>query len=223
MRVAPEALHLDILPAATRRAFIACTRLGMFRASRWYLAGGTSLALHVGHRQSVDLDFFTPQKRFRTRALEEKLRATGRWRTTMARGGTLYGVFQNARVSFIAYPFFRPSRRSVSCGSVRMLIPEDIAAMKIVAISQRGRKRDFVDLYWYCMNRESLNDVVRRALRQYPDQRQNVPHFLKSLTYFDDAEKDPMPPLLFKTSWNEIKRYFSREVPRVARELLGLR
>jgi predicted nucleotidyltransferase component of viral defense system len=70
-------------------------------------------------------------------------------------------------MSFIVYPFFQPSLARLRCGNIRILLPKDIVAMKIVAISQRGRKRDFVDLYWHCLNRESLGDVVRRALRQY--------------------------------------------------------
>lgn len=222
-RVAPEQLHLDILPSSTRRAFLACTHLEILRASRWYLAGGTALALHVGHRQSVDLDFFTPQRRFRVGAFEEKLLETGQWRTTLRRAGTLYGVFMNARVSFIAYPFFAPSSQHWQCGAVRLLIPEDIAAMKIVAISQRGKRRDFFDLYWCCKYRESLAEIIPRALKQYPGQEHNLPHILKSLTYFADAESDPMPLITFQASWRDVKQFFEREVPKVARTLLGLR
>lgn len=95
--------------------------------------------------------------------------------------------------------------------------------MKIVAISQRGRKRDFVDLYWYCLNREPLADIIRRAARQYPGQEHNLPHIIKSLVYFADAERDPMPRLFFKADWRTIKTYFQREAPKVAREFLGLK
>lgn len=221
--VRPGDLRLDVLPRATRRAFLYLTEHPLLPARQWYLAGGTALGLQVGHRQSVDLDFFTPRVSFRERLLERRLLATRQWGTSLQESGTIYGVFRGAKMSLIAYPFFRPSRDVVRCGHLRLLTPSDIAAMKIIAISQRGRKRDFVDLYWYCTNREPLDAVIRRALTQYPNQDHNVPHFLKSLTYFDDAERDPLPLLNFKASWKEIRQYFERDVPRVARDLLGLR
>lgn len=212
-------LFLDRLPGTTRRAFLYFIEHHLLPPS-WYLAGGTALSLQIGHRQSQDLDFFTTQARFNEIALERRLFATGEWATTLKEEGTLYGTLMSAKVSFIAYPFFHPRASMLRLGHVQILNPQDIAVMKIVAISQRGRKRDFVDLYWYCQNRESLRSVLLRVTKQYPGQEQNMHHFLKSLIYFKDAESDPMPRLLFKTSWRMIKNYFEREVPRITRELL---
>ena len=101
-----------------------------------------------------------------------------------------------------------------------MLLPEDIAAMMIEAISQRGKKRDFVDLYWYGVHCEPLDEVILRSMNRYVKQEHNMPHIIKSLTYFKDAEKDPMPKLFFKADWQMIKNYFLREVPRITRKLL---
>lgn len=218
-RCDPHILYLDRLPTATSRAFLRCVELPLLARGRWYLAGGTALALQVGHRQSVDLDFFTPNLRVRELEPERDLVATGAWRTTYQERGTLYGVFAGAKVSFIVYPFFRPSPKRLHCGHVRILTPEDISAMKIIAISQRGRKRDFVDLYWHCTNREPLGDVFSRALRQYP-QEHNVPHLIKSLAYFTDAESDPMPRCFFSVKWKDIQEYFRREARVLAQRLL---
>lgn len=118
--------------------------------------------------------------------------------------------------------FFQPSAPRQMCGKVHLLRPADIAVMKIIAISQRGRKRDFVDLYWYGNNREPLSDVISRVPKQYPEQKHNMVHFLKSLTYFDDAEADPMPTLFFDVSWPSIKKFFRHEVPKVAKQLLEI-
>lgn len=216
----PARLRLEVLPMATRRAFLYCTKMPLFTKSGWYLAGGTALALQVGHRRSVDLDFFTTQRRFQIIAFERELLATNNWKSTLKRRGTLYGELMGAKMSFIAYPFFRPSVQEIRCGTIRMLTPEDIAAMKIVAISQRGRKRDFVDLFWYVHNREPLPEVLQRAVLQYPGQEHNLTHILKSLTYFTDAENDPMPAVYFKVNWRTVKSYFAREVPKVAKEFL---
>ena len=106
------------------------------------------MALQVGHRQSVDLDFFTEKPEFDETGLERELLKTGQWETTYRQKGTLYGKLLNAKVSFIAYPFFTASKIMLKYGFLNILLPQDIAAMKIVAISQRGRKRDFVDLYY---------------------------------------------------------------------------
>ncbi len=222
IKISPSDLHLDILPLATRRAFLRCAEISFFAHSKWYLAGGTALGLQVAHRQSVDLDFFTTEGSLRMASLERQMRNHGDWTTNFGDAGTLYGKFMGAKISFIAYPFFRPSKEVARCGTVTMLKPQDIAAMKIIAVSQRGRKRDFIDLYWYCVNREPLEDVVRRALRQYPDKKHNVPHILKSLTYFEDAEGDPMPQTFFDADWRKIKSYFEREVTKAAKNILGV-
>ena len=218
-----ENLYLDRLPPQTRKAFLYCSkRFNFLQKSKWYLAGGTALALQVGHRQSVDLDFFLPEAKFEETVLERFLTATGVWSTSFRQEGTIYGILSGAKISFIAYPFFRPlSKKKI--GYVQMLLPEDIAAMKILAISQRGRKRDFVDIYWYCKNREPLYDILLAAVNQYPGQGDNLNHILRSLVYFKDAEQDPMPQIFFKATWPEIKKYFQREVPIAARKFLGLR
>lgn len=219
-RINPQNLHLDILPPATRKAFLYASERPLFSKSGWYLAGGTALALQVGHRKSVDLDFFTTQKTFDVESLEEELNATGAWQTTLSRKGTLYGILLKAKMSFIAYPFFNPSPQKLACGHIQMLAPEDIAVMKIIAMSQRGRKRDFVDLYWYARHREPLVDVIKRTPGQYSGQEHNLPHIIKSLTYFADADSDPMPQTYFRANWKTIKLFFKNEARQIAEKLL---
>jgi len=221
--VSSDDLHTDMLPNDTAEAFRACARLE-FLEKEWYLAGGTALALQVGHRQSVDLDFFTVKPDFNTTDMERMMINADDWVTTHVARGTLYGLFRGAKVSFIAYPFFRPSLAYIRYGFIRMLLLEDIASMKIIAISQRGKKRDFIDLYWFsAVHGTPISDIIRRAVSQYPEQEHSMPHFLKSLVYFEDAEEDPMPALNFKADWKTVKEYFRREIPRIAEELLKLK
>lgn len=215
--------YLDKLPRVTRKAFLFCVEhLDFLADSKWYLAGGTALALQAGHRQSLDLDFFLPQADFQATDLERKLVATGEWTTSFRQEGTMYGVLVGAKVSFIAYPFFKPSAQRIQCGNIFILVPSDIAAMKTIAISQRGRKRDFIDLYWYCKNREPLFQVIQKGVKGYTGQEHNINYILRSFVYFADAEQDPMPKIFFKATWKEIKTYFQREVPRITKEFLGL-
>lgn len=215
-------LHLEKLPKSTREAFLTSSSFGFLRTSLWYLAGGTALALQVGHRQSVDLDFFIENKDFSESQIEHYLLKEGHWVTTLKQEGTIYGIFDGAKISFIAYPFFRPSAKFIKYGNIKIINPDDIAAMKVIAISQRGKKRDFIDLYWYCNFRGTLEDAIERAIAQYPDQKHSLPHFLKSLVYFEDAEKDPMPKLFFDADWKGIKAYFRSAVPVIAKKMLKL-
>lgn len=220
--ITPEALHLDRMPVATQKAFLACVTQSFFARGGWYLAGGTALALQVGHRVSVDLDFFTTEKDFDADQMERMLSQQGDWITTLREQGTLFGLFQGAKVSFIAYPSFRPSDEGVQCEMVRLIAPQDIAVMKIVAVSQRGKKRDFFDLYWLAQNGITLESALLGALEQFGHREHSLPHFLKSLVYFVDAEDDPMPEIFFSADWVAVKKYFETVVPILAKKMLQL-
>lgn len=221
IEIEKSSLHLDALPEKTRDVFLYCAdSLPWLTKDAWYLAGGTALALHVGHRQSEDLDFFATIPTFDTVKVERALTYTKKWKTTFGERGTLYGVLGDAKVSFIAYPFFHPAQPLHRFGHINILDPRDTAVMKIIAISQRGTKRDFIDLYWMCINQETLPEILDRVGGQYPGQEDNMHHILKSLTYFTDAEEDAAPRLFFTADWHTVKKYFEREVPRVTRQLL---
>lgn len=212
----------DVLPRITKRALTKLAGTEWLKRSSWYLAGGTALALQVGHRQSVDLDFFSP-KRSADMSRVISYFPSDSWKTDILREGTLYGRFLGAKVSFIVCPFFKPAEKTIHYGAVRVLDLHDIAVMKIITISQRGRKRDFVDLYWYLHNSESLLEVIHRLPKQYPTVAHDYHHILKSLMYFEDAEADPMPKLFFTADWRAIKLYFRREIPKITKEILKLR
>src|SRR3989344_4267592 len=68
-----DGLHLSALPDVTQKAFLKCITFQFFSTGGWYLAGGTALALQVGHCKSVDLDFFTTEKSFDEKKAEETL------------------------------------------------------------------------------------------------------------------------------------------------------
>lgn len=214
-----EQLHVDILPKATKKAFLKYAEMSFFSTGGWYLAGGTALAAQVGHRQSVDLDFFTLQSRFNEKKIEEAFSAIGGWKTSFIDKGTVYGEMDGAKTSFIAYPFFRPKLQPVKVGSISILKPEDIAAMKIIAISQRGKKRDFFDLYWISLNNQSLSESIVAAQKQYSVS-VNLTHILKSMVYFEDAESDPDPKVFFDADWKKVKSFFRKEVVAITKNLI---
>ena len=94
--------------------------------------------------------------------------------------------------------------------------------MKIIAISQRGRKRDFFDLYWCAKNIEPLEKLIKRLKIQYPSVAHDYHHILKSLVYFVDAETDPDPEIYFKVNWKEIKEFFRKEIPNITNKIINL-
>lgn len=218
IQVNSKELFLHTLPPETQSAFKKFQGFNYLRNPDWYLAGGTALALQTGHRQSVDLDFFTMQADFDRSVLERQLVQLGGWSTTFQEPGTLYGELDGAKVSFIANVSFSPSAERLQVGAIGLVYPPDIAVMKVIAISQRGKKRDFIDLFWYCMQStygENLEQVMHRSLRQYASQQEHLIHLLKSLIYFVDAEDDPMPKVNFNVEWETVRHYFEGEVANI--------
>lgn len=178
----------------------------------FYLAGGTGLALQLGHRHSLDLDFFTSET-FDPELLLQNAQQLGGLAVLDRGSQTLHLQFRNAKVSFLgfAYPLL------FSCAlfrGVKVADARDIACMKISALAGRGAKRDFVDLY-AVSQRYELPLLLELFQKKFSQVNYSRVHLLKSLTYFEDAEKDPMPDMRAPHSWGEVKRFFSTEAPRL--------
>ncbi len=212
--------HFDILPWKTKKALDFLSAQNWLEESPWYLAGGTALALQAGNRKSLDLDFFSQEKNFDNNDILREFFGIKEWKVNVDRKNTIYGELFKAKVSFIAYPFFIPKQKPKQCGSVRILSPLDIAVMKVIAISQRGRKRDFFDLYWCAKNIESLENIIKRLKKQYPSVVHSYHHILKSLVYFADAESDPDPEIYFDAGWKKVKSFFMKEIPLIADKIM---
>ncbi len=212
--------HYETLPRSTKKAFIFLSEQKWLKKSNWYLAGGTALALWCGNRKSLDLDFFIKDKDFTDNQVLKYFIGNKNWKLELNKENTIFAKLFNAKISFISYPFFEPRQDLVWHGSVRVLHPIDIAVMKIIAISQRGKKRDFFDLYWCAHNIELLTRTIKRLKVQYPLVVHNYHHILKSLVYFDDAENDPEPEIYFNASWSKVKKFFTKEISIIADRIL---
>ena len=165
------------------------------------LVGGTALALQIGHRKSIDLDFFTLEA-FDPYLLLADLSADFTPVLLQKSALSLICTIEGIKVGFIQfrYPFIRPIREEEG---IRMLSLEDIAPMKLDAISGRGSKKDFYDVYFF-LQHFSLEKMFQLYQEKYPHQ--TTFHVLRSLVYFEDAEKDP-DPLVFDTriTWPVVK------------------
>ena len=178
-------------------------------ARQFYLAGGSAVALHLGHRFSNDLDFFS-QERFNIDIVLLTLKSMGRVEVFQAKADTFNGLLNDFRISFFIYPYpiLEPFREYAGAQIASL---EDLAAMKIDAISRRGTKRDFIDLYVICQRQMSLDLALDLYFQKFVDYKISLVHVLKSLFYFSDADQDEMPNMIDPISWLEIKSFFERE------------
>jgi hypothetical protein len=184
----------------------------------FYLAGGTALALHLGHRRSRDFDFFRV-KEFTPQDLLSVLRETGELEVLLEAAGTLTVALRGVPTSFFRYdyPLLRPLHESP--WSLPLADPEDIAAMKLAALAGRGSRKDFVDLYFHARRIAPLEHTFERFREKYRGVSVDPYHLLRSLTFFDDAEAEAMPDLLVQVTWDEIKAFFRAEAARLFRDL----
>lgn len=176
----------------------------------WILAGGTALALQLGHRISVDLDLFRHED-FQVAPLRHALAHLGKLEVQSMAPGTLHCRLDDIRLTFLRseVPFLH---EPVPYRGLHLADVRDIAAMKVIAVAGRGAKKDFIDLYAYLEAGASFPDLMAVVQQRYRDTDFNVMHLLRSLVYFDDAEAEPMPKMLSKAGWPEIRRRLEREV-----------
>jgi hypothetical protein len=171
----------------------------------FYLAGGTALAIHYGHRLSVDLDWFTPQSFDDSLLLVQSLRKSGLdLEIEQISAGTLHGSLQDVRVTFLQYryPMLKAVQywQDMNCNLAPL---EDLACMKLSAIAQRGARKDFCDLYALGKTSFSLQEMLGFYQKKFDIR--DIGSVLYGLVYFDDAENERMPRMLWNISWREIK------------------
>ena len=177
----------------------------------FYLAGGTGLALQLAHRRSMDFDFYRRED-FDPQRLHQALAARVRDVALVRTGdGTLIVRLNGVECSGFryAYPLLKPL---VTNDYLAVASLEDIAAMKLAAVIQRGTRRDYVDLF-VLIERFSLKKLLGLARKKYKGFNEYVA--LQALTYFEDADRDPEPARLRLTTplnWEDVKRRIERHV-----------
>lgn len=175
----------------------------------FYLAGGTALAIQLGHRESIDLDWFRKHG-FANEQLKERLMKLGDFSVTSEDVDTLHGVLDGVKISFLKYDHDQLFPCIVFDG-VQMADERDIAAMKISAISSRGSKKDFIDLY-FLLQKYHLIELLNLFERKHADIKYNMLHIFKSIVFFDSADNDPTPVMIKHFEWDRVKRAIEREV-----------
>ncbi|MGH7492694.1 MAG: nucleotidyl transferase AbiEii/AbiGii toxin family protein [bacterium] len=180
---------------------------------KFYLAGGTALALHLGHRYSRDFDFFTGEQ-FDEGMLLQNLQNLGQCQDIRKTRQTLFLKFEAILCSFILYKYPLIDFPAVTPWGFSIVSMREIGAMKIMAIGDRGRRRDFVDLY-FIMRDLGIEKIWQDFETKYAGTGYDSYHFLRALTYFDDAEGDPMLEMIDEIEWMEVKKHLENEVRKI--------
>jgi hypothetical protein len=195
--------HVEVLSASQLKVL---ARLGPFMSEKgFYLGGGTAVALHLGHRKSVDLDWFREMKIPDAMALATELKEVVRGlKVVSVSKGTLHASISGVKCSFMEYryPLLATVEKMTKC-RCDIASLDDLACMKLSAVAQRGSRKDFADVYALCAKHRPLLKLVEQYQRKY--ETEDVAHVLFSLSYFGDAEKGRMPFMLWDTDWKDIK------------------
>lgn len=171
----------------------------------FYLAGGTALALRLGHRRSIDLDWFTEAPIPDPEALASSISSAGIALEVCDTGpGTLHARLDTVALSFLSYryPLIRPlfSFTEIPCTAASL---EDIACMKLAAVTQRTTRKDFVDVFALGKSGIPLAQMLELFQQKYG--LRDMGHVLVALTYFDEADREPMPAMLWNDDWTTVK------------------
>jgi hypothetical protein len=196
--------HENILAEPQQRVL---RTLGPFATKHgYYLADGTAVALRLGHRESIDFDFFALDPALHGAALRDELTVIlPGLQTSQASDGTFDGVADGVKVSYFRYkyPLLDTPDHWAEYG-VDVAGLRDLAAMKLSAIAQRGAKKDFIDLHTMLATGMTLSAMFGWYRKRF--KAMDLMPVRMGLVYFDDAEPQEMPVMNIPADWATMKR-----------------
>jgi len=165
------------------------------------LGGGTNLALRLGHRLSVDLDFFTNTPYQNSAIFQAITAGFPSAELLFEQNQTMMFSIDNVKIDFVLYPFkwLLPFE---TIEGARLITLQDLIPMKLKALSNRFAKKDFWDIA-YLLNNFSLSEMLEIFTSKFPQI--DIGYIIHSLTNFDDAELEQQPLALLPKTWEEIK------------------
>ena len=172
--------------------------------SGFKLAGGTSLALYLGHRKSIDFDLFT-EKLFDASSLEKHLIETYDFKVDFLEKNTVKGSLNDIKIDFISHNYPYVEDPLTTKDGIRLYGMKDIAAMKLSAIADDGsRLKDFIDVA-FLSTKLSLSDMLKAYQQKYKNSNPMRP--LKGLSYFEDINfNEPIQMIRDQYVWEKIRK-----------------
>lgn len=193
-------MFTNILPGNTEQILRRLRKTDLI--NNFYLTGGTALSLQIGHRESEDLDFFT-QNDFKPELVQRELEIIGRLENVELDKETLNCFLDGVKFQFLYYPYplLEPK---IEWENIQISSKLDIACTKLITISARGSKKDFIDIH-FLLKEYNLQTLFNKLKEKYPNTDYNETHILKSLVYFVDADGQPSPRMHKEVSWEKVK------------------
>ena len=198
-------LYLETVESSTLELLKKLQRLPVLEQTR--LVGGTALALQLGHRKSIDLDFFGTVD-CEAEYLRESIAGIASLTILKESPHIRIYIVDGIKVDIVNYKYPWLDDVVLEQG-LRLASVSDIAAMKITAIIGRGTKKDFIDIA-FLLHHFSLEEILHFYAAKYNDS--SVFMAMKSLAYFDDAEADTMPDMFVNQSWQQVKAYILSKI-----------
>jgi len=157
--------------------------------------------LQIGHRVSIDLDLFGRADAELEELTEEFSSFASSVSPISASKMMRFLIVDGIKIDIVNYNYPWIDEPVIEDG-IRLAGIRDIAAMKLSAITNRGTKKDFID-YYFLLQSYSLDELISFYRQKYSDAQLFTS--IKSLTYFEDAETDPMPKMLVPIRWEDVK------------------
>ena len=202
-------MHFEVLTDAQKKALSRFS--SVLGKTDFYLAGGTALALQIGHRMSKDFDWFIPRLGEIETLLTMLQTAEIEFVVTSTNLETCYLLIDTVQVSFFGYdyPLLQPN---VLCPEYNVYLAslDDIASMKLSAVAARGLRKDFIDLYFLFKNHRPLEEYLKRYQNKFKTR--DIGYIIRSLVYFENAELEPEVQMIKSVSWSDLKTDMERWV-----------
>lgn len=216
-------IHWEALTTETRELFHQIAQLPFI--SDFYLGGGTGLALQIGHRFSVDLDFFSDSPgavgESQRKTILNVLKEESYLQITWDKDGTFVANWNNVGISLFRLDQHPLVKIPVLIQDIRVASIEEIGARKLAAILSRGTRKDYIDLY-FILQQTSLAHLFEVAAIKYPYNVAFPTFAVRALSYFDDAEAEPMPRMIKMVNWEQVKTYLDEQSIGIGRKQLEL-
>ncbi len=202
-----------VLSDEQRRALAALRPVAL--AEHLYLAGGTAVALHLGHRRSLDLDLFSERADLDLDSVRRRL-PQAEVEVVSATDVAVHLRWSGAAVDVVRYPYAPLEAPIAGPEGVPLAGLRDLAVMKLAAIARRGIRRDFWDAWViFTTTNITMTQAFDDYLQKFGVAESSLYHVMRALTYFDDAERDPVVPAgMDEELWASIRRWFELEAPK---------
>lgn len=213
-----EQIHWQTVSEQMKSILVSLGQLNFIK--RFYLAGGTALALQIGHRISIDLDFFSEKDEVLEKTREEIIQSLSESNPVMSVienvDGNLLLQVNQVDLGFFSYgyPLLESAKELDGCWVAGLM---DIGLMKLDAIISRGSRKDFYDLYWISQQ-ISITELLSSGKKKYPLMRDFPLLAVEHMVKFENADRDNQPVLIYEKDWEAVKGYFSDQATKLGNE-----